>query len=55
MDYIGLDTLKDVCTYWAETTGDEEVLKNVDFLNTYVEKGHLGIKSGKGFYNYTKD
>jgi len=54
MDYIGIDTLRDVCQYWGSENNDEEVLKNADFLNEMVDKGNLGMKSGKGFYDYSK-
>ncbi|TDR78532.1 3-hydroxyacyl-CoA dehydrogenase [Photobacterium lutimaris] len=54
MDYIGLDTLRDICQYWGEERNDSEALKNADYLNEFVSEGNLGIKSGKGFYDYTK-
>ncbi len=54
MDYIGLDTLRDVCQYWGEENDDSDALKNADFLNEFVSDGNLGIKSGKGFYDYSK-
>ena len=54
MDYIGLDTLRDICTYWANHTNDDEIRKNADFLEEYVSKGNLGVKTGRGFYNYSK-
>ncbi|MBU1182207.1 MAG: 3-hydroxyacyl-CoA dehydrogenase [Proteobacteria bacterium] len=52
MDSIGIDTAWKVTDYWANTTKDPQFLANAAFLKQYVEKGFLGVKSGKGFYNY---
>lgn len=54
MDYIGLDTLRDVCLYWGNENNDEDVLQNAEYLSKLVEEGKLGVKSGNGFYNYSK-
>ncbi len=52
MDSIGLDTAWKVTDYWASKTGDPQALANAAFLKQYVDKGLLGVKSGKGFYSY---
>jgi len=52
MDSIGLDTAWKVTDYWANKTKDPQSLANAAFLRLYVDKGHLGVKSGKGFYTY---
>lgn len=53
MDLYGLDL---IITGWKNKQGDEQImaLKNriVDFLSTLVDKKHLGIKTGIGFYQY---
>lgn len=54
MDSIGLETVWNVTDYWAETLQDEQHKKNAGFLKRYVDKGHLGRKSGRGFYSYPK-
>jgi 3-hydroxybutyryl-CoA dehydrogenase len=52
MDSIGLDTVWKVTGYWADKTKDPQSIKNALFLRQYVDKGLLGVKSGKGFYAY---
>jgi len=53
MDDNGLDTV------WHATDNSAKRLfyirqlrKNANFLKKYVDKGHLGVKSGRGFYTY---
>lgn len=52
LDVVGLDVAKDVGEamlakghpgHWNETR---------DFLQSHIDKGHLGIKTGQGFYTY---
>ncbi len=52
MDLVGLKTVWDITHYWAVVTGDAQLQANVGFLKAYVDKGWLGIKSGRGFYAY---
>jgi len=52
MDSIGLDTAWKVTDYWANKTKDPQSLANAAFLKQYIDKGLLGVKSGKGFYSY---
>ncbi len=52
MDSIGLETVYKVTDYWACKTDNTKGKMNAAFLKTFVEKGDLGIKSGKGFYQY---
>jgi len=52
-DFIGLDTVLAMLEYMHAG------LRNAHYepcplLKQYVEKGHLGKKTGKGFYDYTK-
>jgi len=54
MDGIGLDTMLSVTEYWAAKNKDPQWIKNAEFLRGYVEKGQLGMKSKKGFYEYPK-
>lgn len=54
MDGIGLDTMLSVTEYWAAKNKDPQWIKNAEFLRGYVEKGHLGMKAKKGFYEYPK-
>ncbi len=52
MDSIGLETVYKVTAFWAEKTKNEKNRANAAFLKTHVDQGHLGIKTGRGFYTY---
>ena len=52
MDHIGLETVYTICNYWAESEKSESRRKRAAFVREYLERGHLGIKTGKGFYHY---
>ncbi len=54
MDSIGLETVWKVTDYWANQLSDEQNKRNAKFIKRYVDKGHLGRKSGQGFYSYPK-
>ncbi|MFX1597285.1 MAG: 3-hydroxyacyl-CoA dehydrogenase family protein [Promethearchaeota archaeon] len=53
MDRIGLDVIYDIEMSYFKNSGllDD---KPPDALKEMVEKGELGVKTGKGFYNYEK-
>jgi len=52
LDGVGLDTAWEISQYWAKELDDPERQAIADFLREYVDKGWLGIKSGRGFYSY---
>ncbi|MBN1533375.1 MAG: 3-hydroxyacyl-CoA dehydrogenase [Spirochaetes bacterium] len=52
MDSVGLDTVWKITHYWAELLKLPQQMKNAEFIKKYVDRGHLGEKSGKGFYAY---
>ncbi|WDP89987.1 MAG: 3-hydroxyacyl-CoA dehydrogenase [Desulfobacter sp.] len=52
MDSIGLETVYKVTDYWAEKKDDPQARQNAAFLKAYVERGDLGMKTGRGFYEY---
>ncbi len=52
MDQIGLSTVWTITDYWAKKASDSQAQANADFLKQYVDKGHLGAKTNKGFYSY---
>lgn len=52
MDSIGIDTVYKITDYWAKKTGNSQQAANADFLKQYVDQGHLGVKTGRGFYTY---
>jgi 3-hydroxybutyryl-CoA dehydrogenase len=53
LDVVGLDTVWHITEHWARVTEDPQTRKNADFLKQeYIDKGWLGVKSGRGFYTY---
>lgn len=52
MDSIGISTAWIITDYWAKQTGDAQAQKNADFLKQFVDRGELGQKTGRGFYQY---
>jgi 3-hydroxybutyryl-CoA dehydrogenase len=49
-DVIGLTTPYNIMSH-----GDEKTKKFAEWLKTeYIDKGYLGVASGRGFYTYTK-
>jgi len=52
IDSIGLETVWKVNDFWADRLNQEQFRKNADFLKRYIDQGRLGVKSGKGFYEY---
>jgi 3-hydroxybutyryl-CoA dehydrogenase len=52
LDQVGLDTAWHITAHWAKVTDDPQLQANAAFLKGYVDQGHLGVKSGRGFYVY---
>jgi 3-hydroxybutyryl-CoA dehydrogenase len=53
MDQVGLDVVLDIENHYAEEF--PHLPKNVrDLLQSYVDVGKLGVKTGEGFYTYPK-
>lgn len=52
MDSIGIDTVWKITDYWAKQLNDAQAMANATFLKNYVDRGDLGVKTGKGFYTY---
>ncbi|KAE8765497.1 3-hydroxyacyl-CoA dehydrogenase family protein [Georgenia thermotolerans] len=51
MDRVGLDVVKDIeLHYIAENPALSD--KTIKVLDSYLERGELGVKSGKGFYDH---
>ena len=51
MDVVGLDVVLDIEKHYAATR------KNLpkepqEYLDKFLQKGYLGVKSGRGFYDY---
>ena len=52
IDVIGVDLVWHIADSVAAVTGDAQFRAQADFLRGYVDKGWLGLKSGRGFYSY---
>ena len=53
LDAIGLDLAWHILESEAKMGGDPQLQAHAALLKQYVDKGWLGLKSGRGFYNYT--
>lgn len=54
-DYIGLDTCLYIVQGWVQTYPDEPAFFIPNNLRALVEAGHLGRKTGQGFYHWQGD
>lgn len=52
-DFIGLDVCLDILTVLQTDIGDDKY-RPCPLLRRMVDAGHLGRKSGRGFYDYSK-
>ena len=54
MDGVGLNVMLDIFEEKAQRTPGKssELRKVVDFLRPFIDRGELGVKTGKGFYSY---
>lgn len=52
-DMVGIDIILAVCEYFAKEFGDPKYRPSLAFRQK-VRAGHLGMKTGKGFYDYSK-
>lgn len=51
MDIVGLDVVLDIEQHYAAARKDIPI-EPQRYLDGLLQKGHLGIKSGRGFYDY---
>ena len=52
-DLVGIDVVLAICDYYWREFGDSKYRPSLAFRQK-VRAGHLGMKTGKGFYDYTK-
>lgn len=55
LDYVGLDTTLSILQGWADRFPNDPTFKVPQLLRDMVAKGHLGRKSGRGFYEWEGD
>lgn len=53
-DYVGLDTTKFILDGWHHRYPDEPRFAPIPLLTKLVSEGKFGVKSGEGFYKYSK-
>lgn len=51
MDVVGLDVVLNIEDHYAAKRGNIPSRPR-EYLQRFIETGNLGIKSGRGFYNY---
>lgn len=54
-DYVGLDTCDNILRGWTEKYPDEPAFIAPKLLSNMVAAGHLGRKTGRGFYHWDGD
>lgn len=53
LDAVGIDTAWKITDYWArKLIWIRQLRRNARFLKAYVDRGELGVKTGRGFYSY---
>ncbi|KAJ3529397.1 hypothetical protein NM208_g9779 [Fusarium decemcellulare] len=51
MDVVGLDVVLDIEQHYADARGDIPSAPR-EYLQKYLQDGYLGVKTGRGFYDY---
>lgn len=52
-DMIGMKTSHDVLAYWGAVDGDAQMSANAAYIKAnFLDKGFLGVQTGKGYYEY---
>jgi len=54
VDMAGLDTILNIQKYIFDVT-DDPVYEPSEIIAEHIDNGDLGVKTGKGFYDYTED
>jgi 3-hydroxyacyl-CoA dehydrogenase len=53
IDIIGMATVVNILDYWGKENDDAQMLANATYLKkNFVDKGHLGLQTGQGYYSY---
>lgn len=51
MDKVGLDVVRDIERNYVEQFGHDD--RPIRLLDEYIERGDLGVKTGRGFYDWS--
>lgn len=51
MDVVGLDVVMDIEQHYADARGNISAEPR-EYLKGFLQQGRLGVKSGRGFYDY---
>lgn len=54
-DYVGLDTILSITEGWVTEFPNEPAFVVPESLREKVKQGHLGRKTGQGFYQWQGD
>ncbi|WP_019504687.1 3-hydroxyacyl-CoA dehydrogenase [Pleurocapsa sp. PCC 7319] len=53
IDMTGMNVNYHVLKSWGETKNDQKALDAAEYIQSeFIDKGHLGVESGQGFYSY---
>lgn len=53
IDVVGMGTMVNIFDYWGNENNDAQMLANAAYLKeNFLDKGHLGLQTGQGYYNY---
>jgi 3-hydroxyacyl-CoA dehydrogenase len=53
MDMVGMKTAYDVLAHWGRENDDAQMTANAEYIKErFLDKGDLGIPTGKGYYDY---
>lgn len=53
IDIIGMNTVMNISNYWGKENNDAQMLANAAYVKEhFVDKGHLGLQTGQGYYSY---
>jgi len=53
VDMVGMKTTFDILNYWGHTNGDEQMIKNAEYVKAnFLDQGKMGLSNGQGYYIY---